>query len=180
MKTFAEVYEEVKNGVTTTKTGKVKKTFSRSDFDKLLKAFLNDYGYTTTTAGLKDGKVVTTDLTPVKNFRDTVITKLLVDAGHDKAEAAKIAAEYEFTNVTGLYEIMSEIIYQYMSAGKKFNFIPKEDFAGSLTIKEVPETVSEHSRPGKPELGKTKTKTKAHKVLDKKSKAPSWLKAKFE
>ena len=42
MKTFDEVFNEIKGNVTVSKSGKVKKTFSRADFDKLLKALLND------------------------------------------------------------------------------------------------------------------------------------------
>lgn len=183
MKTFDEVFNEVKASVSVSKSGKVKKTFSRSDFDKMLKAFLNENGYKTKVASTKGGELVLTEIEPVKEFRDAVITKLLVDAGHDKAEAAKIASEYTFTKVDGLYEIISEVIYMYMCADKKFDFLPKEDFKGSLSLKSVGESTAEYSpirkdgdKPGK----KFKVKTKAHKVLEKKSKAPDWLKKRFE
>lgn len=183
MKTFDEVFNEIKESVTVSKNGKIKKTFSRSDFDKLLRAFLNETGYKTKVASTKGGELVLTEIEPIKAFRDTVITKLLVDAGLDKAEASKIASEYQFTKVDGLYEIISEIIYQYMAAGKKFDFMPKEDFNGSLTIKDVGESVAEYSSIRKAgdnsPAEKFKVKTKKHRVLEKKSKAPKWLKEKF-
>lgn len=178
MKTFDEVFNEITNNLTVTKKGKTKKTFSRSDFDKLMKAFLNTYDYKMTIAGTKGGELVTSEITPVKEFRDVVITKILTDNGYDKAEAAKIAAEYEFTKVDGLYEIISEVIYQYMNAGKKFDFITKEDFSGSLTIDTVDESINECTAIGKP--GETfKVKTKKHKKLQRKSSANKWLKTKM-
>lgn len=184
MKTFDEVFNEIKSNVSVSKSGKVKKTFSRSDFDKLLKAFLNESGYTTKVATTKGGELVLNEIQPVKEFRDKVITKLLVDAGHDKTEAAKMAAEYEFTKVDGLYEIISEVIYQYMNANKKFDFLPKEDFNGSLTLKSVDAAVGEYSSIRKKgdttPPKKFKVETKAHKLLEKKSKAPKWLKKKFK
>jgi hypothetical protein len=178
MKTFNEVFKEIQDSVPVSKKGKAKKTFSKTDFDRLLKAFLNDYGYTTKQASTNAGELVLTDLTPVKQFRDVVITKILTDNGYDKAEAAKIASEYEFTKVDGLYEIISEVIYQYMNAGKKFSFITKEDFNGSLTLDDIGEETKERTAPGKPN-DKFKVKTKAHKKLKTKSSANKWLKKKF-
>jgi hypothetical protein len=184
MKNFNEVFEEIKSSVSVTKNGKIKKTFSRSDFDKLLKAFLNDTGYTTTSASTKLGELVKEDIQPVKEFRDTVITKLLTDAGLEKAEAAKIAAEYEFTKVDGLYEIISEIIYKYCEANKKFDFITKENFAGSVVLNDIEAGVGEYNsikkNPDGTPVEKYKVETKAHKVMKVKSKAPKWLKKKFK
>ena len=180
MKSFSEVYNEIRDAAKSNSAT----TWSKSDFDKLFRAFLNDYGYKTQVASTKNGELVTSEIEPVKQFRDTVITKLLVDAGLDKSEAAKIAAEYEFTKMDGLYEIISEIIYNYMKAGKKFNFINKEDFNASLTLKDVEETVSEYKtikKKDSDEPVKTfKVETKAHTVLKAKSKAPKWLKKKFK
>jgi len=179
MKSFDEVFNEIKANVSVSANGKIKKSFSKSDFDKLLKAFLNDNGYTIKAASTKGGELVITDMKPVELFRDKVITKLLVDNGHDKAEAAKIAAEYEFTKVDGLYEIISEVIYQYCNANKKFDFITKEDFRGSLALDEVEECTVERTSPAD-RTQKFKVNTKAHKKLKSKSKTPDWLKKKFK
>lgn len=178
MKSFTEVYNEIKESATGSAT-----TWSKSDFDKLAKALLNDYGYKTTVASTKGGELVKNDIEPVKMFRDGTIVKLLVDAGLDKCEATKIASEYEFSKVDGLYELISEILYNYMGAGKKFNFLTKENFNASLTINDIEETVSEYKTIRKTDdepVETFKVETKAHKVLKAKSKAPKWLKKKFK
>jgi hypothetical protein len=173
-KTFTEVFEEIKANVSTSAKGKTVKSFSRSDFDKLAKAYLNTPDYKIEAAGMKGGEVVKKEIEPVKAFRG-MIQRILIEFGVDKQEAATILdSSKEIKNVDGIYELCSELVYQYMAAGKKFDFITREDFAGSLTIKEVGEAVSEHKdiRTGE----KFKVAKKAHKVLEKKSKVPKWLK----
>lgn len=172
MKTFNEAYAEILGNT----TGKV--TWSKSDFDTLLQAFLNEKDYTIKKASTKAGSMETSEIKPIKMFRDTVITRLLTDAGLDKCEAEKIASEYEFKKVDGLYEIISEIIVKYCEAGKKFDFITTEDFKGSLVIEGVEEGVKEHKLPSDPST-KIKVKTKKHKVMKCKSKANDWLKEKL-
>lgn len=72
-KTFKEVLDEIKAGVTVTEKGKVKKTFSRTDFDKLAVAFLNETGHTVEVASTKDGKMVTKEVKPIALYRNMVI-----------------------------------------------------------------------------------------------------------
>jgi hypothetical protein len=78
---------------------------------------------------------------------------------------------------------MTEIIYRYMEADKKFDFPAREDFKASISIKNVEESVGTYSViKKKGETGpadKFQIKTKSHKILEKKSKAPAWLKEKF-
>lgn len=171
---FTEVFEEIKANVSTSKSGKPVKSFSRSDFDKLAKAYLNSPDYVIEAAGTKGGEMVTKQIESVKLFRG-MIQRILIDFGVDKQEAATILdASKEIKNVDGIYELCSELVYQYMNAGKKFDFITREDFAGSLTLKEMGETTTEHTDIRTKE--KYKISKKPHKLLDKKSKAPSWLK----
>lgn len=173
-KTFTEVFEEIKANVSVSKSGKPVRSFSRSDFDKLAKAYLNTVDYKIESVAVKDGELVTKEIEPVKALRG-MIQRILLDFGVDKQEAARVMSEaYEIRNVDGIYELCSELIYKYMEAGKKFDFIPRMDFVGSLTLKEVGDTITEHKdiRTGE----KIKVEKKAHKVLDKKSKVPKWLK----
>lgn len=173
-KTFTEVFEEIKANVSTSAKGKTVKSFSRSDFDKLAKAYLNTPDYTIEAAGLKGGELVTKTIEPVKAFRG-MIQRILIEFGVDKQEAATILdSSKEIKNVDGIYELCSELVYQYMNAGKKFDFITREDFAGSLTLKEMGEAISEHTDIRTKE--KYKVEKKAHKLLEKKSKTPKWLK----
>ena len=172
--TFEQVFEEVKASVSKTSTGKPVRSFSRADWDKLAKAYLNDPHYTVKAASVKGGELVTKEIEPVKAIR-TMIYKVLVDFGVDKQEAERVLDTYEFRSVEGVYELASELVYRYMEAGKKFDFITREDFSGSLTVKEVEESVSTHKNIRTKE--EFKVKKKQHKVLEKQSKAPSWLKS---
>jgi hypothetical protein len=173
-KQFTEVFEEIKANLSTSASGKPVKSFSRSDFDKLAKAFLNTPGYKAESVSFRGGELVKKELEPVKELRK-MIQKILLDFGVDKQEAAGILEEtYEIRSVEGIYELCSELIYQYANAGKKFDFITKEDFSGSILLKDVEAGVSTHKdiRTGE----EFKVEKKAHKVLDKKSKVPKWLK----
>lgn len=179
MKTFDEVFNEIKSNVSVSKSGKVKKTFSITDYNKLLKAFMNSPEYSMEVAGTKNGEMVTKTVYPVKDFRK-FIEKVLADFGVDAQERKKIESEYEFGNPEAFYYFMSEFLMAYMSAGKKFDFPTKEDFSGSISLKTIDEAVGTYKPIGKNSDGKPfKIKTKAHMVLEKKSKAPKWLKEKF-
>ena len=183
MKTFDEVFNEIKGNVSVSKGGKVKKTFSRTDFDTLLKAMLNETDYSTEYCSTKAGEMVKKTVQPVKMFRES-LKRVLTSFGVDSHDAEKIVSEYKFTNVDGWYELMSEIIYRYMEADKKFDFPTREDFKGSMSLKSVDQAVGTYSTiQKKGETGpveKFNIETKAHKVLEKKSKAPAWLKRKFK
>lgn len=183
MKTFDEVFNEIKSNVSVSKNGKVKKTFSRTDFDALLKAMLNETEYSTEYCGTKNGEMVKKTVQPVKMFRES-LKRVLMNFGVDSHDAEKIVTEYKFTNVDGWYELMSEIIYRYMDANKKFDFPTREDFKASISIKSVEKAVGTYSAiKKKGETGpaeKFKIETKSHKILEKKSKAPAWLKKKFK
>lgn len=183
MKTFDEVFNEIKGNVSVGKNGKVKKTFSRTDFDALLKAMLNETDYTAEYCGTKNGDLVKKEVKPVKMFRES-LKRVLVNFGVDSQDAEKIVNDYKFTNVDGWYELMSEVIYRYMDANKKFDFPTREDFKASISIKNVDKAVGTYSSiKKKGENGPTETfkiETKSHKVLEKKSKAPAWLKKKFK
>ena len=104
MKTFDEVFNEIKGNVSVGKNGKVKKTFSRTDFDTLLKAMINDPEYTATYCGTKGGEMVTKEVKPVTMFRES-LKRVLTNFGVDSQDAEKIVKDYKFTNVDGWYEI---------------------------------------------------------------------------
>lgn len=176
-KTFNEVFEEIKSNISVSASGKPVKTFSRSDFDKLAKAFLNTPDYKLETVSLKGGELVDKEVEPVKQLRG-MIKRILLDFGVDKQEAERVMTDaYEIHNVDGLYEFVSELLYQYMNTGKKFDFLTREDFAGSILLKDVAETTSTHKDIRTKE--EFQVHKKAHKVLEKKSKVPKWLKSRI-
>ena len=62
--------------------------------------------------------------------------KLLEKAGVDKKESAMVFdPSFTFDNMDGLYEFFSTAIFEYINAGNRFDFMPREDFKGSLTVK---------------------------------------------
>lgn len=159
--------------------GDKKRNHSKSDFNKFTKAFLNDTSFTSyKIKGVDEkGQPVKEEIKPVESYRKD-IKKVLLDFGVDKQEAEKIM-EYQFRNTDAAYEMVSELLYQYLDTGKKFGFIPKTDFNGSIFIDnvEADDDWQEYRIPSKP--GEfTYTKRERHKVLNRKSTCPNWLKAK--
>jgi hypothetical protein len=173
-KTFQEVFNEIKSNVSLSKKGKQIKSFSKTDLDKLGKALLNELEYKTEIVKSKGGELIKEEILPVKKLREGFIKAFLVGVGIDKAEAEKLSQTYQFDNVDGLYEFCSEWITASLEAGKKFEFLPKYDFAGSISMKDVgPSESSYKNIRTKEDLTIRK---EAHKLLEKKSKCPKHLK----
>lgn len=184
MKTLDEVLKEIEESVSVSaKTGKVKKTFSRSDFDRVLKHLMNTPEYKAEYCSTKAGELVKTDVEIVKKMRDS-LKKMLINGGLDKQAADAFMETYQFTTVDGFYEVFTEAMYLFMNANKKFDFPTREDFKGSISLKVMEENVGTFTSIRKNDDGtppeKFQIKTKKHKVLEKKSKAPAWLKEKFK
>ena len=80
---------------------------------------------TVTIAKTRNGELVEEELNVPANFRK-MIMKILLDFGVDKQEAEKILTnDYQFKDLSALYEVSSELILNYAGTGKKFNFIAK-------------------------------------------------------
>lgn len=174
-KNFNDVWNEIKSNVSTSSTGKPVKSFSRSDFDRMAKAWLNTPDYKFETVSTKDGQPVISEVFPVEKFRG-MIRRVLIDFGVDKQDVEAKLAEYEFKNVDGLYELCSELVYKYIEAGKKFDFMPRMDFIGSVILDEIGESTKTHRGIKDEDRDKTYTvKKKAHKVAKARSKCPEWL-----
>lgn len=171
-KTFNEVFEEIKGEI---ESGAKKRGFSRTDFNKLAVAFLNNTEYKSVRAKTKNGALVEEEIMPVKAFRKMLET-ILRDFGVDKQEASRILDNYDIKKADCMYELCSELIYEYMNAGKKFDFIAKPDWNTTIWIDEVAAETSTHKVP---KSDKTVTvKKEKHRVTKRKSKCPNWLKSK--
>lgn len=179
-KSFQDVFNEVKSEIKKNKkSGKSVKSFSKSAFDKLAKALINEPGYVINSVAVKNGKVEDREIKPVEKFRSG-LKLILQDFGVDKQEAARVLdSSYEIRSVEGFYELVSELLYTYVDAGKKFDFIPRKDFIGSLSLREVEEMTTEHKNIQDP-TQVFKVKKGKHKQLEKKSKAPRWLKTRLK
>jgi len=183
MKTLDEVLKEIEESVSVSKSGKIKKTFSRADYDRVLKTLMNTPEYKAVYCSTKNGELVKTEVEIVKKMRDS-LKKVLEKAGLDKQAADDFMNNHQFTNVDGFYEVFTEATYLFMNANKKFDFPTREDFKGSISIKTVDESVGTFKSIRKPGDNtppeEFKIKTGKHKVLEKKSKAPAWIKNKFK
>lgn len=146
-----------------------KKTFSIADFNKLATSYLNDVDYKVVTKNQQGEE----EIEPVKQFRGS-IKKILKDFGVDNQDAEAIMNDYRITNVQGIYELCSELVYQYTNAGKKFTFLPKDDFVGSLYLEEVPETTKLTKGVGD-STDEFIVNKKAHKKMKSDSGCPKWL-----
>lgn len=157
------------------------KRFNKKSFEKLLKAMANDPEFKTECVKVKNKELDTVEQIEVsKNFRSW-IKKVLINFGVDKTEAEKIlTGDFQFTDMSGLYEFFATAMYLYVNEGNKFDFIPKPDFKASIFVKNVAKSVKTapaHSPSTREYLGDFETTKEAHKVLAVKSSCPSYLKS---
>lgn len=167
MANFTEVLNEIKEAA---KGSKV--TFSRTDFDRLAKAYINDVDYKAVNYSTANGEE---EVETVKLLRG-MIKRVLRDFGVDAQEAERVmSSEYQIKNVDGIYELCSELVYQYVAAGKKFSFMTKPDFEGSILLESVGASTSTSKGVGEG-ADEFIVEKKAHKKLKVKSGCPKWLK----
>ena len=154
--------------------------FNKKNFEKLMKAMLNDPGFTAEVAKVKNGQLDTVEKIEVsKDFRK-FIKRIVEKFGVDKVESERVlSADFTIDNVEGLYPFFAEAMYIYIEQGNRFDLLPKKDFKGSIAIKEVPKqskTKEARNPQTKESLGSFKTTKDKHKVLVVKSSCPEWLK----
>ena len=165
---FNNVFNEIKNQ-------KKSKKFNRDSFDELTLAMLNSDVETEVVKSRNDDGVDTTKINVTKEFINGFIKPILKDYGVDNIEAETINS-YEFHSVKGVYEFVSELIYEYMQTDKPFKFLPKENFNGTILIKDVEPAVKERRDINKKdENGNSLYNTfeyDSHEVLKANSSAP--------
>lgn len=156
--------------------------FNKKKFTTLMKALANDIEFQAKVAKVKKGELESVESIMVtKGFREWC-KKLLEKAGVDKNESnIVLSSDFTIDNMDGLYEFFVTAIYEYINSGNQFDFLPTEDFKGSIYIKNVPEKVSvtdAYSPQDRTYLGTFETTKKAHKELGIKSGCPAFLKNK--
>lgn len=156
--------------------------FNKKNFTTLMTAMANDPEFTAKVVKVKNNEVDSVeDVMVSKGFRE-FCKKIVEKAGVDKRESEIIlTSDFQFSNadLNGLYEFFAEAMYKYMSAGNQFDFLPKEDFKGSISLKDVGEitkTAEAFNPKDRSSLGTYTTTKKAHKELTVKSGCPSFLK----
>ena len=177
--TVNEVLEEIKakeNG-----NGKVVlNRFNKKKFEKLLKAMINDPEFKTQVAVVKKGELDTIEDIQVSSGFRKFIQHVVEKAGVDKAESSKVLdASFTVDKVEGMYEFFATAMYLYMEQGNKFDLLPKQDFRGSVYIKEnaPSKKVNKAFHPKTRDfLGEFETERESHRSLGIKSTCPSYLK----
>lgn len=161
--------------------GPIINRFNKRNFTALMTAMANDPNFTIKVAKTKKGELENLeDIMVSQEFRK-FCQKVAEKSGVDKNESAHILTDFMFSqsDLNGLYEFFAAAVYKYIEAGNRFEFLPTEDFVGSIALKDVPEsvTVKEAFSPkDRSSLGKYETTKKAHKELIAKSSCPKFLK----
>jgi hypothetical protein len=181
MKTFKEMKEELKKNVKTGKKGNKIHSFSKSDFNSLINSMINDVAYTMDTVKIVDGVITNCSIPVVEEVRQKIILPVLIKAGVEKKDAEELAMTFKYSNyqTACLYDFIADALYQYMDAGKKFNFPNRKDFTGSIHLKEIDDDIVERDirdiKDHKTVIGHKKEKRESHKTIVKKSSCPGWM-----
>ena len=173
--TVKEVLEEIKS------EGENKyNRFSKKNFEKLMKAMVNDTEFEMKVAQVKGGELV--DEIPVmvtKEFRK-FLRHVVEKAGVDKKESEMVMDDsFTIDNVDGLYEFFTAALYNYIAAGNKFDMPKTKDFQGSLYMKKNPKATkiikSRNPQTGE-DLGTFEQTNEDYHSLAVSSPCPDWLK----
>jgi hypothetical protein len=156
--------------------------FNKKNFTTLMTAMANDPEFATKVVKVKNNEIESIeDVMVTKGFRE-FCKRIVEKAGVDKKESEIVLTSdfvFNTSDLNGLYEFFAEAVYKYMATGNQFDFLPKEDFKGSMSLKDVAEvtkTAEAFNPKDRSSLGTYKTTKKAHKELAVKSTCPSFLK----
>lgn len=179
--------EDVKKDITVTPNvnGKtVLAKYSKDKFNALMRAIINDPNYTTEKAVVKNGELVSIEKIAVSQGFRKFIKHALEQYGVDSAESEKVlSGDFTVDNADGLYDFFATALYEYIESGNKFDLIPKEDFKGSICLKDRPETtkvVDTYQPKTREHLGTYEVTKKKHKVLSVKSSCPKYLRKRMK
>ena len=111
MKTYMEMVNEIREEI----NNGGKRSFSRELFNELTAAYLNDVeNNKTTIAKTRNGEMIEEEINVPLDFRK-MLYKILLDFGIDRQEAERILTnDYQFKDVSALYEVSSELILNYI------------------------------------------------------------------
>jgi len=165
------------------------KRFSKKRFNNFVKKAINDLNYSDEVIIVKKNKnpkneddlfVVTSDKVDITLEFRKCIEKILRKIGVDKNESAKIlSSDFTIDNVDGLITFFTNIIYDFMDDGNRFDFPSRKGFKGSLFIKNNKKS-KKSSKVYSPQtrefLGEYEIEKDSHKTLGIKSTCPNYLK----
>ena len=153
--------------------------FNKRSFNKLINAIASDPEFKATVCKIKKGSITErNDITIGEDFRKWV-RRVVESAGVDHTESEIVMSkDYRVPSMNWMYDMMCEAIYIYIKAGNRFDLPPKEDFAGSIYLKEIAkvENTRTHKNPQTKEIiGTFKITNEAHDELRARSTCPDYL-----
>ena len=109
-KTFKEVKAELKANVKRGKNGNIIHSFSKTDFNELINALINDLDYQMETVKIVDGQLTDFSAPIVKEVREKLLIPVLIKAGVDRNEATEIASTFRYSNsqTSCLYDFIAD------------------------------------------------------------------------
>lgn len=151
----------------------LKKIFSREAYYNILLQYLNDPDFESHIVVKKNGKAKKIKNYPVKKFRK-ILYNVLIDFGVDEKDAEEVMTTYKFKKKTveGMYDFISDFVYQYLQSGRKLKLYSKEDSVASIALIDKKGEKNKR-RKVKGELTNP-VDTKDHKVLKAQSPVPEW------
>lgn len=153
-----------------------KKVFSLTTFTELLTDYINEPEFESHVMKMEDeDTAVEVKTFPVKHFRK-LCRRMLVDFGVAEKDAETVMTDYKFKkkDVEGLYEFMTDFVYQYLRTGRRLQMFNKRDMNLSIIAAEVEGFVKEY--PGNDKRKSTTIRYKDHKKVSAKSSCPKWEK----
>lgn len=168
-------FEETKKELFDESQKSGKTTFSKSAFNRLTSALVNEPEYTVNVVKIKDGTVFEEAQQPIKDFRKSVIGGIAKTAGADDAEVEKMVSDYKFSPDTPWYPVMSEALVNTLESGKSFSIQPRRDLEATFTLKEVEEQIKMNGAPGAPESEKKPVLYEKHRIIKCTSTCPKHL-----
>lgn len=177
MSKFLEKKTEIIQSTTPEEGKKQKKTFSKTAFNQLGTALLNDDTYEVEVVSRSKGEVTAKTINPSKQLKKQLIEQPLKAAGVDSAERAKIAETFEYTNLD-LFDYYSELTSAALDTKGVIVLNSKRDMEAKITMEECEETIKENKSPQGGEA--TRWKYGAYKKVKVKSTCPKALRTKLD
>lgn len=177
-KSVNDVFNDVKAKQRISKGKKPKPvhSHSRSDFESIAKAIINEpqFKIERAVANKEGGGYTVEEVYPVQGFRK-MLQSVLRDFGVDKQESERVLTDaYEVRTTEGMYEFIESVIYTYLDAGRKFSFMSRPDFQGSISLVSVESGEKKTFRDV--QTGESfNVERKAYKTLERKSPVHPWL-----
>ena len=165
--------ENVKNVVKEIKNNLVQKSASRKDEVAVMKAMMNDPGYT---VDVYDKKGKCGEVQPSKELRKIVSSAVSSTTKMPLKEAAALVDNYEFSkgDANSLIEVSKEFVNTYLQTGRKLPLGGRITSNIEIMWRDIEEKNARvPARDGKPA---GTTKVPAHGGLKTFNKCPKWLK----